>query len=613
MCGIGGIWGHNSGSLAEKISSMMFHRGPDGNGIWHRDLVTLVHRRLAINDLGPEGEQPMISKNGDVAITVNGEIYNYSELRGELERDGAIFKGHCDSEVVLHAWQRWGDDCFARLNGMFAIGLYDSRARQLIIARDRLGIKPVYYITRGDNFYFASEIKALLTALSETPRLDRKGLAQYLTFANYAGSQSLYEDVKLLEPGTSASFSEDGLKLNRYWDIASIEEDPKLDFQSSINLYRTKFRDSVKRHLMSDVPIGAYLSAGIDSASIAAEVSDIQRPPACFTGSFAAGGWYDESTFAKQLAERRGSEHTSVPITSKDFPAHLDELIVALDEPRMGMGALPQLCVAKAVSRSRKVVLTGHGGDELFSGYPIFKLANLLSQSENPIQLARQLFQFSLHEIPHAVYFILAMIVRERGSNIAFPVLMNTKERKRALKSEWFGELEGFGVISSGNRSRDLMKLYINTYLNGLLVVEDKISMHQSIESRTPLLDNDLIELALQVPQHLKIRNGELKAIPRTFAREILPRASFTQPKRGFPTPLRYWLRGELKGWMREKLTGKTSSLRLVFEEPWLNRVVETYLNSKTSRIRPLDEIPTQRIYMLLSLESWLRQNPGVA
>lgn len=612
MCGIAGAWGAKSNILVEQMSAKLEHRGPDGQGLWHQAPVALGHRRLAINDLGPDGHQPMIALDGNVVITVNGEIYNYRELRSELELRGAFFKGHCDSEVVLHAWKYWGDKCFSRFNGMFAIGLFDVVKNQLVIARDRLGIKPVYYSVQDGTFFFASEIKALKMAASRAFKLDKIGLAQYLSIGNYLGSQSLYQDVKLLEPGAFVVYDGDRLVQRQFWTIEESIPDKSIGFDESIQQYGSRFRDAIGSHLMSDVPIAAYLSSGIDSATVAAQVAESATPPACFTGTFSDGGWYDESTFASKLAKGFGSEHTKVVIRSDDVPIYLDTLISALDEPRMGMGAFSQFCVAQAVGKSHKVVLTGHGGDELFSGYPIFKFLNLLTLTNQPVAFIKALGQFTTNETPHAVYFLLAMLLRKKGANLEFPVLMTERKQIQALRKEWFEPLVGSYAKMPSDRPRATMLAYLTTYLNGLLVVEDKISMHHSIESRTPLLDNDLVNLALNIPQALKVTNGELKAIPRQYSKRILPAEILSQPKRGFPTPFRFWLRNDLRDWVQERLSGEGSALRILFKQDWLTKNVEGYLNSKTALIRPLDEIPTQRMFALLSLESWLRQNPEV-
>lgn len=620
MCGIAGVWGKESLLRAEAMLPTMLHRGPDGSGVWSSGQLTLGHRRLAINDLSESGSQPMISPDQRVAICVNGEIYNYPELKCELESLGRVFLSSSDSEVVLHAWAVWGENCFARFNGMFAIALFDVDTNKLILARDRLGIKPLYYsYSDSGDLVFASEIGAVCAGkLDYKSTVDPIGLIQYLTYQNYFGSRTLRNNVSMLPAGQLLELNvvSGEVRSSSYWELKYETVDNTLDFNSSVDLYRQTLDSSVRRHLLSDVPVASYLSAGFDSASVAASASRLGTPPVSFTGTFAEGGWYDETTMASSLASLNGSEHRSVQICYKDVPRIFDRLMGVMGDPRMGMGALPQYCVAEQVALSHKVILTGHGGDELFSGYPVFKLINLISTfKKDPASAVKQMAGLRFSELPHLVYFLLG---RARSSRYRqfLPVLNGSEDLAAGLRPEYASALLGLdpvtelvGLDTHAQDEQDVLySHYLQAYLGGLLVVEDRLSMAHSLESRTPMLDNEMLALSLKIPQSIKMNNGVLKAIVKEGGRSMLPSAMYNQPKRGFPTPLRIWLRGPLQQWFTQRIVGPDSALPLIFKPEWLKKVHDRYLYSSFKHLRPLDEIQSQKMWQLLSLESCLKQ-----
>ncbi len=619
MCGIAGVIGARAIGRVNKMLPLLVHRGPDGEGVWsYQNNIALGHRRLAINDLSDAGKQPIVSVNNDVAIVVNGEIYNYPELRKELELRGAVFRSHSDSEVILHAWQHWDCDCFKRFNGMFAIAIYDRVQNLLLLARDRLGIKPLYYSETKNELVFASEIQSLLAGLEKnTSEIDPVGLNQYLTYQNYFGERTLREGIKLLSPGHILTFKLGGFaKVKSYWSLSFDSENKNIDFPTSVELYKDTMESSVRRHLLSDVPVASYLSAGFDCATVANRAAAIGLPPISFTGKFKEGGWYDETSMARVLASHNGSEHVAVSINSDDLSRVMDKLIRTLDEPRMGMGSFPQYCVAERVAKTHKVILSGHGGDELFSGYPVFKFVQFMCSLKNkPFNAIKQLTAFSITELPHIAYFGLSLF-KPRAYRQFLPVLNSATVLQHGLRPEW-AELIRQKVVDDellaldgacSNQMQVLYSHYIQAYLNGLLVVEDKISMAHSLETRTPMLDNAMLDLSLLLPQHVKLYQGNLKAVIKEGGRDWLPESLYQHPKRGFPTPLRFWLRGPLKEWFIERLTGDSSGLKKLFREDWLKNTCQTFLTSPKQKIRALDEIQSHRMWQLLSLESWLRQ-----
>lgn len=617
MCGIAGFVGPlaQQGAQAEtaiaQMIQRMLHRGPDGQGYWgdaHAG-VMLGHARLAIVDTSEAGRQPM--HLGHLHAVVNGEIYNYPELRRELEtRYGAQFASHCDSEVVLHGYAHEGTAFFARMNGMFAFALYDAATRRLMLVRDRVGIKPVYYCARAEGLFFASEIKGLLAPFSGSDwAVDAVGLSQYLSFQTALAGRTLFAGVSLLRPGYMLSVSLDAPQqydVSRYVGMAS-HMPPVTTFEQARHAFRDVFEASVSRHLLSDVPIAGYISAGMDSATVlhtAAHALVANGPMHAFTGRFPdETDWYDESSVAAEAVAAFGGVHCPVDITPTDFDQQLDAVVAALDEPKMGMGAFSQFVVARQVAARFKVVLTGHGGDELFAGYPIFKLARMA----NWRHLRRS-------ELPHVVYFLLSALRRlfqpEFGRYL--PVLWSRRAQRkllaRPLADAGYWQPLALLHTSSMTLGERIEATYMQEYLPNLLVVEDKISMVHRLESRTPFLDHALLDLSQRIAMEVKLHDGTLKALIKDYARQHLPAIYFSQPKRGFPTPLRRWLRTTHTHLLTERLLAEGSPLWRILSREEVRAQVDAYLHSWRRHLRPLDEIQSHRMWQLLCLESWVRQ-----
>lgn len=615
MCGICGCVGADDNP--RRVTTMLkrlAHRGPDDEGLWQNDSLALGHKRLAIVDPSKNGHQPMSTPDGMLTAVVNGEIYNYPDLRASLETQGASFQSNSDSEVVLYAYRADGVASFRKLNGMFAYGLWDHVAKKLFVVRDRLGIKPVYYWhdSASGAFYFASEIKAILVASSRSRwRIDAQGLGQYLTYQNTFGDCTLFAGIKIVPPGHYLEYSGGKIRVEPYWRPELLQT-AATSFADAVVAFQSAFTRAVDRHLMSDVPVACYLSSGFDSSMVSAEANRrLSQPPLTFTGRFLDGPWYDESGGAEDVAKHVGIPIRTIDISATDFATHFDNLILALDEPRMGIGAFSQFMVAKAAARERKVILTGHGGDELFSGYPVFKLAKLMDAGARGSSLR----SLRLSELPHLAYFGIKQLQRRSDGGV-LPVLFNEREQSRVLgtsaaaavassrRTAWLDEI----AESASSMYQRILLTYLRVYLPGLLVVEDKISMAHALEARTPFLDNEMVALSLGISEATKLHGGVLKAIVKQAARSMLPITIFKMPKRGFPTPLSLWLRGPLSVWLRERLCGPESRLALIFSADYAQQAVDSYLRSWQRHVRPLDEIATHRMWMLLCLESWLRQ-----
>lgn len=610
MCGICGIIGKRQDvdrSRLDRMLKRMAHRGPDGFGVWADEEVAFGHGRLAIIDVSDAGAQPMHHSQG-LHCVVNGEIYNYPELRKELEEQhNVVFSSDCDSEIVLHGYLAQGVSFFERLNGMFAFALCDVRKKIVHLVRDRIGIKPLYYTSYNGQLIFASEIKGLFGAIdAKSWTIDPLGLSQYMTYQTGLGDRTLFQDVRLLLPGHILT-----IELNRVADTriepfwtSRQKEDNSISFHDAVDQYKQVFASSVERHLLSDVPVATYISAGFDSSCVSVQAAHLSKQGLnAYTGWFdIEGGWYDETIIAGEAVDRFNGQHKRVSINDADFVSELDNVVDALDEPKMGMGAFSQFMVAKAAAQDFKVILTGHGGDELFSGYPVFKLAQ-----------GRGLQAVKPSEIPHLAYFALSnmrsKISPEFGRHM--PVLWSMNDQQSLLRYDVRG-LKPWQALQQMQDQHErpidkVFQTYLNAYLPSLLVVEDKISMAHKLESRTPMLDNNMIDLSLRVPQSIKLHGHELKAIIKAGARDLLPESFFSQSKRGFPTPLRLWLRGNLKGILEERILGGNSRLSRLFDNDVLRRIIGNYARSPRRFIRPLDEIQSHRMWQLLCLEAWLR------
>jgi asparagine synthase (glutamine-hydrolysing) len=591
------------------------HRGPDNTGLWTGEGIGLGHTRLSIVDLSTAGNQPMTNEEETVWLVANGEIYNSQELRSGLIEKGHHFRSRSDNEVLLHLYEEEGEAFLPRINGMIALAIWDARRERFLLARDRLGIKPLYFYTHNGVLAFASEIKALLACPHVESGLDPVGLKQYLTFENTFGSTTLHKSIRMIEPGQYIVWEDRRIHKGYFWR-PEFGDGADIGFDEACKIYLDVAERSIRRHLMSDVEVASYLSSGFDSTTVSTVASRyVTGKLATYTGSFSSGGWYDETKGATAVANALGSEHTVVNIEAGDLEAVMDDLIFALDEPRMGTSSFSQYMVAKAAAQRVKVILTGHGGDELFAGYPVFKNIQLLRLLKtNPSNGTDILGKVRPDEWPHLAYF-LSHGLRGKEAGFFLPVIFSGRMLFRGLRPEVYDLIKDFRPEAELQRLlgtetdpyRRLVLIYLQAYLPGLFVVEDKISMAHSLESRVPLCDNEMVEMALSWPLSTKLHKQSLKAIPKAAMRDRLPDVLYQLPKRGFPTPLAIWLRGELRDWLRQRLLGEYSRLNSLFRQDFLERLVEAYLSSWRKKFRPLDEIQTHRLWALLSLESWLR------
>jgi len=619
MCGLAGVFERRGRRVdrpvMERMAAAIAHRGPDGEGFLLDNNFALAFRRLAILDLTAAADQPMNTPDGRFVLAYNGEVYNFRDLRRELGNLGVRFRSQGDTEVVLQALVHWGAAALKRFNGMFALAFWDRAERKLLLARDRYGIKPLYWAETGDTVLFASEIKALLTHPSCPAALDPEGLIEYLTFQNFLGQRTLFRNVRIVAPGTTLSFDERTREAtsSRYWDFAFAEpESPAPDAEYAEELARL-FRQAVTRQLVSDVPVGSFLSGGIDTASIATIASAETPGLPTFTVGFdmpdgeggAAG--LDERPAAAAMAAHLGTRHHARAVGPDDLARVLPAAVRHIEEPRVGQ-SYPNSVAAALASESVKVVLSGTGGDELFGGYPWRYYRAVTNESfENYID-------------KYYVYWQRLIANRDLRKVLA-PIWSQVSHVwTRDLFRDVFGR-----HADALTRPEDYINhsLYFEarTFLHGLLVVEDKLSMAHGLEVRLPFLDNDLVDFAMTVPVRLKLGNlGDVvrlnenepgpktrryfeqtqdgKLLLRQVMGRYIPKEVAERRKQGFTAPDAAWFRGESAAFVRSRLIRPDARIYNYLDRVEVQRMVNQHLDGESNR-RLL-------IWSLLYLEEWL-------
>ncbi len=611
MCGIAGVTGHHQNkNLIDNMINIMNHRGPDFCGFFYSEHIHLGHCRLSINDLSQNAAQPFIDKEKSVAVCVNGEIYNFSEIRKDLVNKGYQFKSQSDSEVVIHGYIEFGLAIFEKLNGMFAIAIWDDKKKELILGRDRLGIKPLYYscLPEQKSLTFASELKAISQNTAIDMQTDMQSFAEYLLYENYFSNRTLNKTIKMVEPGEIVIYATkiNSVRRKKFW-MPSFTQRQFVSDTEQYEKYRDILDRSVSRHLLSDVPLGFYLSSGFDSSSVVCcAATQLKNKIETYTGYFGMKGFYDESEDAKKIADSFGTNHTKVRIDPADFERDIEKIIWHLDEPRVGMGSFSQYMVAKKASEDVKVILTGHGGDEFFAGYPVFKV---IYGKRNIFSLIKK---SSLRESMHAAYFLFSPLVKKENS-FFLPNIFSLRSLKSVLTKHWYNEivtktdpLKELNHLKNDceNDYERLVLTYLKYYLPALFNIEDKISMAFSLESRTPLCDNEMLDFALSIPLSKKLQNLDLKHIPKTAMKNRLPGFLYKLPKRGFPTPLSYWFKDGLKDFVKEYILDNHEYIEM-FNRSEVEKMISRVQNSKFNT--PLNEIPAHRVWILLNLVVYFR------
>ena len=573
MCGIAGIVDlqrrESPEALLERVQLMaaqVAHRGPDDSGAWVSPdgAVGLSHRRLSIIDLSTAGRGPMHSADGRLTITFNGEIYNYRELRDELRGLGYRFRTETDTEVVLAAYDRWDTDCFQRFVGMFAFGLWDVRARRLLLARDRLGKKPLYYTHDRGRLAFASELKPLLVS-GECPRsVDPEALSLYLRYGYVPSPYAIFRAARKLPPAHYALLQDDKLELQQYWDPIAMALAPadQLEDEDAKEQFTALLRDSVKHRLIADVPLGLFLSGGMDSSLLVAITRDVSDEPVkTFTIRF-QNPEYNEADAAAAVARHVGTEHHEATCGTEEMLDVVDRLWEFLDEPFADSSVVPTYLVSKMTREHVTVALSGDGGDELFFGYPRYHvLARYGWLAASPPLLRR------------AVAAAVSVVPRRRFRRAGELLRQDSGDAYSRFIAAWapaeVGTLTGRGAMDNPvyqDAWRRLARLPeierlplldLVTYLpEDILTKVDRASMAVGLEARAPLLDHRIVEFSLRLPLDMKWRRGVSKWLPRAVAYERIPRKLLDRPKMGFGVPLHDWFRGPLRERMTDALSG---------------------------------------------------------
>jgi asparagine synthase (glutamine-hydrolysing) len=621
MCGIAGILNLNGGAIPdlerrlEVMNCLQQHRGPDDSGTWlHQGHhVGLGHRRLTIIELSAQGHQPMLGNDGSV-VTYNGEIYNYVELRQALAASWQ-FRSRGDTETILAAYAKYGEQCPTQLRGMFSFALWDARRNRLFCARDRFGIKPFYYAQIGELLYFASEAKALMPFMPEIAT-DESGLAQYLTLQYTIGETTLFAGIKQLVPGTSLLCENGRIEVRRYWDVHY-----DIDLDHSPRYFEHRLRelldDSIQVHLRSDVPVGSYLSGGIDSSLIAALASRVdRRNDQGFHGKFTCHEGYDESSYARAAAHMSRKQLNEIDITVDDFLGHIHSVIYHLDYPVAGPGSFPQFMTSRLAAEKVKVVLGGQGGDEIFGGYARYLIAyweqcmkaaidgtykdgNFVVTAESIIPnlgvlreykaLMKSFWQDGLFDSLDRRYFRLC----DRSVDMHDEVAWGALDRARVFDTFC-------SVFNSARNVRhesyfDSMTHYdFKCLLPALLQVEDRMSMAHGIESRVPFLDHPLIEFVATIPSDVKFKDGHMKHLLKLAFADAIPHEILERrDKMGFPVPLKEWSQGEINEFLIDTFDSTKAHSR-----PYMNAEAIKTSIAEAGRY-------SRKCWGLLSLELW--------
>jgi asparagine synthase (glutamine-hydrolysing) len=628
MCGITGVMQFEDGVRVEpdtlrQMCAAMVHRGPDDAGIYTAGSVGIAMRRLSIVDLAT-GHQPLSNEDGSVWIVFNGEIYNHTSLAEKLQSRGHQYRTHSDTETIIHLYEEYGPDCVQHLRGMFAFAIWDARRQRLFIARDRLGIKPLYYQLTSQRIIFGSEIKVILAFPGSSARFDRAVLPEYLAFGYLSEEQTFYSGIRKLMPGHWMEVGASGqVRIERYWDLPVTQDQYSRPESYYIETYREMLEQAVNGHLMSDVPLGVFLSGGVDSSAVAALMTKIRRAPVeTFSVGYAEDA-YSELPYARAVAKHLHSLHHEVLVSQQDFFDSLPHLIWHEDEPIVWPSSVPLYFVAQLAHERVKVVLTGEGADETLAGYSryAFTLKNVAWD------------RIYRHIIPGAIRSGI------RGS-IADSAWINATIRRKLSHtflarngSSWasfyfdnffsaFSESDQAGLLSnqvlqecaagtayrhvleywehsSGEMLQRLLYTDIKTYLVELLMKQDNMSMAASVESRVPFLDHPLVEFATNIPQNLQLGGFTGKRILKKAVEDLLPHSILYRPKLGFPTPWSRWLAGPQLDVIRELLLEPRSMDRELFQHSAVARLFEEHRSGYCDHY--------DRIWRLLNLELWHR------
>jgi len=615
MCGIAGFtWADRD--LIGRMTAAMVHRGPDDAGIYVGDGVSLGHRRLSVIDLSPDGQQPMCNEDGSVRLVFNGEIYNFVELRSTLEAAGHVFRSRSDSEVIVHAYEEYGPGCLERLRGMFALAIWDENTQTLFLARDRVGIKPLYYARTSDGLVFASEIKAILCCDSVPRRVNLQSVYHFLGYEYVPEPETMFEGVTKLEPGTWLRFRNGDLQTGFYWDL-DIQRAERTRAEHEAVL-RNAMLDAVRSHLVSDVPVGVFLSGGLDSSAVVAWMRrcGVERIRTYSLGY--ADRSFSELEYARIVSSAYATEHKELiidPVT----PKVIEEAVWHLDEPMSDFSALPFYLLCKEVRNHVKVCLSGEGGDEMLAGYDRFKASKAHRYyTVLPAWVRRKLVAPLVQRVADRPQkkggvnvvrrFVEGGLLPEDGEHLRWQYFFNTRLEQRLLRPDFREKirLDPFEPIRrrlGGRRfpTRLDRELYLETkftMVSNPLFKVDKMSMAHGLEVRVPLLDHHFVEACASIPSELKLTGFRTKAIFRTAMRGILPDVILRRGKQGYSLPVKNWLRAELRDYFLDTIRS-SPIVGDLFDVRYIERLVAEHDGYRANH--------SHTLWALLNLGVWHR------
>lgn len=623
MCGICGVLNfdkehHVTADIVERMSAVLAHRGPDDGGVFVHGNIGLGHRRLSIIDLSSAGRQPLFNEDGTIVIVFNGEIYNFKELRQKLIANGHSFRSESDTEVVIHLYEEYAEACLQKLVGMFAFAIWDSRHKKLFLARDRLGIKPLLFSIAKDRILFASEIKALLECQDMTPELDYRAIHDYLTFLSIPAPNTIFADIQKLLPGHYLTCTSGKMVIRQYWDLTAVEGLEKDEDYFGEQLVEL-FMRVVKRHLISDVPLGVFLSGGTDSSFIVGIMSEVSTDPTkTFTIGFDEKS-FDETRYSRIVANKFKTDHHEYILRPNKVDL-LEELVTFFDEPFADPSALPTYLVSKMAREHVKVALSGAGGDELFAGYKIYmqdRVAEIYRKvptcvRENVIRpVIQNLVSSKKNSFTNKAKRFLknASLPYEKGHLGRFYSSGFDEEEKRRLYTADFYQsaiadynsieaIQGAYQHSQKDSLNNILAGDVITYLSDdLLTKADRMGMANSLEIRVPYLDHEFVEFVYAMPSWLKLKGLRTKYILKKIASRYIPKEAIYRKKRGFLIPIDSWFKNDLKELALDLLAPAEIAKRGLFNPGYVTSLLRDHFDDKCDN--------SHRLWQLIILELW--------
>ena len=629
MCGICGKLNFNRQNpvgqgLIRQMMDMIQHRGPDGSGEFLSGPVGLGHRRLSIIDLDTGG-QPMSNEDGTVWVVYNGEIYNFHELRTELEGRGHQFKSSTDTEVIVHLYEELGDQCVARLRGMFAFALWDERQQRLLLARDRVGVKPLYYANTGKSLLFSSEMKSLLVDPDIDRRINPQAIDRFLTYYYLAGNETLFEGIFKLDPGHYLTVQDGRVSVEQYWDLHFEIPACPPSFDEAVDSLRKLLSRTVKDHMISDVPVGVLLSGGVDSTGILSyAVQHADRPLHTFTMGFSGAGFQDERPYAKLASQKFGTIHNDISMSATDFRDFLPKYVWHMEEPVCEPPAIALYFVSQLARQSSvKVLLSGEGGDEAFGGYQTYRNLLMFEKLKSTFGPAKQVLGLGFQALGLAGFkrvgnyanLVEPTLAEYYLSRTATPYTPFNQLKPELYNSEFAALLDMQPQVLHTRKLFERMNgqpllnsmLYVDTKTwlpDDLLVKADKMTMAASVELRVPLLDYRVLEFAASLPLHYKVRGRELKRILKAALVETVPQEILNRKKTGFPVPYDGWMRKEMKDFVSDTILASNGGGDSYFCKEAVTNLLQTHQQGKGY---------SKEVFSLLVLALWHQQFVGVS